>query len=69
MGRCFRRVRPNAEVEVKPDFGSSEKSNVEEKGVCCVGAVPFVVNYNVPMICELSDESQEKLSHIWENRR
>jgi len=48
--------------EVKPDFGSSEKSDVEEKGVCCVGAVPFVVNYNVPMICELSDESQEKLA-------
>ena len=48
--------------EMKPDFGSSEKSDVEEKGVCCVGAVPFVVNYNVPMICELSDESQEKLA-------
>ncbi|CAL6275667.1 unnamed protein product [Bathycoccus prasinos] len=48
--------------EVKPDFGSSEKSDVEEKGVCCVGAVPFVVNYNVPMICELSDESQAKLA-------
>jgi glutamate formiminotransferase len=47
--------------EEKPDFGTGEKSDVEEKGVCCVGAVPFVVNYNVPMVCELSDWSQEKL--------
>lgn len=47
--------------EVKPDFGTGEKNDVEEKGVCCVGAVPFVVNYNVPMVCELSDWSQEKL--------
>ena len=47
--------------EEKPDFGTGEKNDVEEKGVCCVGAVPFVVNYNVPMVCELSDWSQEKL--------
>ena len=48
--------------EAKPDFGTGEKVDVEEKGVCCIGAVPFVVNYNVPMTCELSDESQEKLA-------
>ena len=48
--------------DAKPDFGTGEKVDVEEKGVCCIGAVPFVVNYNVPMTCELSDESQEKLA-------
>jgi len=37
----------------RPNFGSMRREDIERRGVCCVGAVPFVVNYNVPLFLDI----------------
>lgn len=50
------------EIGLSPDFGSLEEDFDPKKGVACVGAVPYVQNYNVKYFANIDKKSVSQIT-------